>query len=120
LQRNFSGLDWVKTYEEVIYFYQKMKPLYPPRYDEITQMWCIDPEYGLSGFAFDHLDSFQEAKRRTINYGFEVAVFQSDDFILEGGLDSEDVFRDASLIGYTNDVELLNYNEVCNMITRTE
>jgi hypothetical protein len=118
LQRNFSGLDWVKTYEETVYLHKKMKSLYPPRFDEINQMWCVDPEYGLSGFAFDDFNSFQEAKRKVINYGFEVAIFQSSDFFIEGGLDGEDVFRDAILIGYTNDIEPLNYNEICDMITK--
>ena len=120
VRRNFSGHQWVKNIEDVEYFQKKMNPLYPPKFDKENQIWCVDPEYGLSGFAFEDENTFQISKDRIINYGLNVAIFESNDFILDGGLDSEDVFRDAMFLGCIDNVELVNYDFVCDLITKME
>lgn len=76
----------------------------PAFQDPANGLWCFDPEPGLFSFGFHDERSFDMVKERIASYVYEeaqrVAVFESDDFDLDAGLDGEDVFRKGAFLFY--------------------
>lgn len=73
----------------------------PPRRDPATGLWCADPEWGISSFAFWDADSYAAARKRFDTYWVEdgAAIFVSDDYRLGIGTDGEDCFRGGEFVG---------------------
>lgn len=102
LKRNFSCYEWRSTYEEAVEYQKRNSALCEPKYDDYSKRWCADPEIGLSSFGFKNENGFTNAMVRMKGYAYDdkIALFLSDDYDLDAGLDSEDVFRDGRFLGY--------------------
>jgi hypothetical protein len=113
LKRNFSCHVWKNTEQEAIEYQKVNGALSEPKYDEYSNRWCADPELGLSSFAFNDEKSFKEAMIKMEQYAYDdkIALFTSNDYDLDAGLDSEDVFRNGKFIKY------INWNTTFNEIT---
>ncbi len=103
LERGFSCNvnAWMNSEEEAMAYQERHGGLTHPRYDEKIGRWCADPELGLSSFAFHDEASFNQAMAQMESYALEnIAVFISDEYDLNAGLDGEDVFRGGSFLKY--------------------
>lgn len=115
IERNFSGhmQAWFNTKEEAINDYEQRKKrgevvLNQPKEDTTTGMWNSDPEWGLSGYAFDDEESYYEAIENVNEIAWhhkdslnqDLVVFESSDYKLGDGFDGEDVFRNAKIVSY--------------------
>jgi hypothetical protein len=103
--RNFSCHVWKTSLDEAKDFQKREGALTAPKQDPKTKLWCADPELGLSGFAFKKVPS-KDLMKKMEQYALdvsEIAVFESTDYDLKSGLDSEDVFRNAKFLGWLPD-----------------
>ncbi|GIV44005.1 MAG: hypothetical protein KatS3mg035_1128 [Bacteroidia bacterium] len=116
LKRNFSCHVWKQTEQEAIEYQKAHGALTKPKYDEYSNRWCADPELGLSSFAFNDEKSFKEAMVKIEQYAYDdkIALFISNDYDLDAGLDGEDVFRNGRFIKY------INWNTTFNEITSAQ
>jgi len=102
LRRGFSGNvnSWFKIREEALSYAERNNSLVSPKQCPVSNMWCGDPEKGLSGFVFTSAAELEEAMGAIASYvewhdAPTVTVFASNDIERGVGLDGEDVFRDG-------------------------
>ncbi len=104
LERGFSCEvnSWVNTEDEAINWQSKNGAVSEPKYDKTINKWCADPELGLSSFGFWDEKSFNDAMQKIEDYAYDdkIALFVSNDYDLDSGVDSEDVFRNGKFLKY--------------------
>jgi len=94
--------SWMQEQEDAKQWQSKNGALREPLQDPITKLWCADPELGLSAWAFHDQLTFDKALKSVDLYSGSVAIFQSNDFTLNAGAISEDMFRNGTFLFYIN------------------
>ena len=94
--------SWVDSEEDAIEFQKRNGSISKPKFDKLRNKWCADPELGLSSFSFYDEDSFKHAILKMEEYAHEgkIGLFISNDYILDVGLDSEDIFKSGKFLDY--------------------
>lgn len=105
LIRNFSCNTnaWFTDEQDAIDYQIIHGTLDIPKQDPKTKLWCADPELGLSSFSFYDEVSFNKALENIesyVNSTNKIAVFISDEYDLNSGLDGEDTFKNGKFLGY--------------------
>lgn len=112
--RNFScNVNvWYNNLGDALDFQSQYGALTKPKYDSYSQLWCGDPELGISAFYFNNEKSLKEAFVKAKYYGEPIAIFYSDDYILDVGIDSEDVFKNGTFLCFIQELKEFSYAEI--------